>query len=82
MSALYSYNDGYVFEPDNIARQDDYDLLNASLEYRPIENFGIELWGRNLTDEEYAVQKLTTGTGATVALGAPQTYGVNLKFDF
>ena len=51
MSALYSYNDGYVFEPDNIAQQGDYDLLNASIEYRPMEKFGIELWGRNLTDD-------------------------------
>jgi iron complex outermembrane recepter protein len=82
MSALYSYNDGYVFEPDNVARQDDYNLVNASLEFRPTENYGIEFWGRNLTDEEYAVQKLTTGTGTTIALGAPQTYGVNVKIDF
>jgi iron complex outermembrane receptor protein len=81
-SALYSYNDGYVFESDNIAKQGAYNLLNASVEYRPIDKFGIELWGRNLTDEEYAVQKLTTGTGTTVALGAPRTYGVNLKFDW
>ena len=39
LSALYSYNDGYVFESDNIAQQDNYDLVNASLEYRPIENY-------------------------------------------
>ena len=29
VSALYSYNDGYVFEPDNIARQGDYNLLEC-----------------------------------------------------
>jgi iron complex outermembrane receptor protein len=81
LSALYSYNDGYVFEPDNIARQGSYDLLNASLEYRPFEKFGIEFWGRNLGDTDYAVQKITTNTGVTVGLGAPRTYGVNLKFD-
>jgi iron complex outermembrane receptor protein len=82
MSALYSYNDGYVYEPDNVAQQDAYNLVNASIEYRPMENYGIEFWGRNLTDEEYAVQKITTGTGTTLALGAPQTYGVNVKIDF
>lgn len=81
LSALYSYNDGYVFEPDNVARQDSYDLLNASIEYLPLANFSIELWGRNLGDTEYAVQKITTGTGVTVGLGAPRTYGLNLKFD-
>jgi iron complex outermembrane receptor protein len=81
-SALYSYNDGYVFEPDNIAREDGYELLNASLELRPVSKYGVELWVRNLTDTDYAVQKLTTSTGTTIALGAPRTYGVNLKFDF
>jgi iron complex outermembrane receptor protein len=82
VSALYSYNDGFVFESDNIARQGSYDLVNASIEYRPTENYGIELWGRNLTDKYYAVQKITTGTGVTTAVGEPRTYGVNFKVDF
>ncbi len=82
MSALYSYNNGYYFESDNIAKQGSYNLLNASVEYRPNHNIGIELWGRNLTDEEYAVQKITTATGVAVALGAPRTYGVTFKYSY
>jgi iron complex outermembrane recepter protein len=82
ITGLYSYNSGYVFEPDNLARQGKFHLLNASAEFRPTENIGIELWARNLTDEEYAVQKLTVATGSVVALGAPRTFGVNLNFDF
>jgi iron complex outermembrane receptor protein len=81
-TGLYAYNDGYYFEPDNIARQDSFHLLNASVEYRPTENLGIELWGRNLTDTDYAAQKITTGTGVAQTDAAPRTYGVNLKFDF
>ena len=81
-SVLYSYNDGFVFESDNIARQDSYDLVNASIEFRPTETYGIELWGRNLTDEEYAVQKISSATGTSVALGDPRTYGVKVKVDF
>lgn len=81
-TALYSYNDGYFFEPDNIARQDSYHLLNASIEYRPTENIGIELWGRNLTNTDYAAQKITTGTGTVQTNAAPRTYGANLKFSF
>jgi iron complex outermembrane receptor protein len=81
-SILYSYNSGYVFEPDNRFEQGDFHLLNGSIEYRPLENFGLELWARNLTDTEYVVQDLTTGTGTTEVLAAPRTYGVNLKFDF
>jgi iron complex outermembrane receptor protein len=81
-TGLYAYNDGYYFEPDNIAEQDSFHLFNASVEYRPTENLGIELWGRNLTKAHYAVQKITTGTGVAQVDGAPRTYGVNLKFDF
>ena len=82
LSALYNYNSGYFFEPDNVFKQKGYSLANASIEYRPDERFGVELWVRNLTDKEYAVQKITTGTGVATALGAPRTYGVNVKFDF
>ncbi|CAN7148127.1 TonB-dependent receptor [Phenylobacterium sp. LjRoot219] len=81
-SLLYSYNDGYVFEPDNIMNQGAFSLVNASVEYRPTDRYGIEFWVNNLTDEDYAVQKITTGTGVTTAMGAPRTYGVNLKVDF
>ena len=38
--------------------------------------------GSNLTDELYAVQKITTGTGVAVSHGAPRTYGVTLKYDY
>lgn len=82
ITGLYSYNDGYFFEPDNIAEQGSYHLFNASLEYRPTQNVGIEIWGRNLGNTDYAVQKITTGTGMVQSNGAPRTYGVNLKFNF
>jgi iron complex outermembrane receptor protein len=62
--------------------QKSFHLLNASIEYRPSENLGIEIWGRNLTDTGYAAQKISTGTGTTQTNGAPRTYGVNLKFNF
>jgi iron complex outermembrane recepter protein len=80
LSVLYNYNSGYVFDADNKTSQPEYDLFNASLEYRPTENFGIELWGRNLFDEQYAVQKIaSSGISVNTSLGAPRTYGVNFK---
>ncbi|MBB4857290.1 iron complex outermembrane receptor protein [Novosphingobium chloroacetimidivorans] len=82
VTGLYSYNDGYYFEPDNVHRQGSYSLVNGSIEYRPTQTFGIALWGKNLFDKEYAIQDLTTATGVTEALGTPRTYGVDLKFDF
>jgi iron complex outermembrane receptor protein len=82
LSVLYNYNSGYYFEPDNVARQGSFGLLNASVEYRPTENVGVELFGRNITNTNYVVQDLSTGTGITEVLAPPRTYGVNLKFDF
>lgn len=82
LTALYSYNSGYVFDPDNRSEQGDFHLLNASVEYRPTEAFGIEIWGRNLANTEYSVQKLTTSSGTTTTLAPPRTYGVNFKFEF
>lgn len=82
LTGLYSYNSGYVFDPDNRSEQGDFHLLNASVEYRPTEAFGVEIWGRNLTNTEYSVQKLTTSSGTTTTLAPPRTYGVNFKFQF
>lgn len=82
LSALYNYNSGYVFEPDNKARQGRFNLLNGSVEYRPTQEVGIEFWANNLTNSHYVVQGLSTGTGVTEVIAPPRTYGVNLKFDF
>lgn len=82
-TGLYSYNSGYYFEPDNQAKQTAFSLINASLEYRPVENLGLELWARNIADKEYAVQKISSsGFSVSEGLGAPRTYGVNLNFNF
>lgn len=82
-SALYNYNDGYFLEPDNRRRQTSFHMVNGSIEYRPVPNFGLELWGKNLTKSEYAVQALSTAPFSTTELwGAPRTYGFNLNLDF
>ncbi|MDE8650885.1 TonB-dependent receptor [Novosphingobium album (ex Liu et al. 2023)] len=82
-TGLYSYNDGYYFESDNVQKQGSYSLVNASVEYRPSENLGVEIWGRNLGNKQYAVQKISSsGLSVVEGLGAPRTYGVNLNFNF
>jgi iron complex outermembrane recepter protein len=82
LTALYNYNSGYAFEPDNKFVQDSYSLLNASVEYRINRHLAVELWGKNIGSTTYSVQKLTSATGTTVILAAPRTYGVNLRFDY
>lgn len=71
---------------------DSYDLLNASLNWQQ-DNISVTLWGRNLTDEDYAVHGLYFGAdprddfGAFqnetyIQLGEPRTYGVELRYSF
>ena len=66
-----------------------YGLLNASLRYRlgPTE---LQLWGRNLTDEEYAVHGLYFGNDPRKGwinetyyqYGEPRVVGVTVKYAF
>lgn len=71
---------------------DSYDLYNASLRWHS-EAFSVTLWGRNLSDEDYAVHGLYFGAdprddfGAWqnqtyLQLGEPRTYGVELLYSF
>jgi iron complex outermembrane receptor protein len=70
----------------------DYHLFNASVQWRP-DPFTITLWGRNLSDEDYAVHGLYFGVdprddfGAWqnrtyLQLGEPRTYGLALTYAF
>jgi iron complex outermembrane recepter protein len=69
---------------------DGYDLLNANLSWSG-EKLTVSLWGRNLTDEEYATHGLYFGAdprddfGAWsnqtyYQLGAPRTYGLDISY--
>lgn len=82
-SVLYTYNDGYYFEADNRLEQPDFSTVNASISYRPTPNWAVELWGRNLDDETYYVQKLALSSlGDNGIPAAPRTYGLNLKYTY
>ncbi len=79
----YSYNDGYFFEPDNRLDQPSFSVLNASLVYRPAPHWSVELWGRNLEDETYFVQKIAVSSlGDNGVAAAPRTYGINFRYDY
>jgi iron complex outermembrane receptor protein len=63
---------------------DDRNLVNTKLGWRN-DNWNVSIWGRNLTDDEYASQTATPnplwGTEAYF-LAAPRTYGATLRYDF
>ena len=88
LSAVYSYNSGYFFEPDETTGQEQYQVVNASVEYRADDHWAVALWGKNLTDDEYTtqIQSLSSltglGAGAFESLAAPRTYGVSVSYDY
>jgi len=63
---------------------DDRTLVNTKLGWRN-DNWNVSIWGRNLTDDEYASQTASPnplwGTEAYF-LAPPRTYGATLRYDF
>lgn len=60
------------------------ELVNAFASYTPDgTQLTIGLWARNLFDERFFNQKLNlTGIGTLASLGAPRTYGIDLRYRF
>jgi iron complex outermembrane recepter protein len=78
-------NTGSDLRPSKI--QPEYTLVNARLGIgAPDERWSLELWARNLFDEEYAqimfdvpLQQGTAGPTQGAFLGDPRTYGLTLR---
>jgi iron complex outermembrane receptor protein len=63
---------------------DDRELLNAKIGWRN-DNWNISIWGKNLTDDEYASQTVVTQLFSgqdSYFLAPPRTYGATLRYDF
>lgn len=84
VSAQYSHSDGWFAESDNRLRQAPYDLLNASLRLDLGDSSKVNLtfWGRNLTNEVYAVRLQTQPTNDVVEIAAGRTFGATLGYKF
>lgn len=68
--------------------QDAYSVINARLGVALHNGFDVSVWGRNLTDSDYKVDFIGDlpvpifGGSQFHLLGAPRTYGLDLKFSF
>lgn len=87
--AEYHWQSKIYFTVFNIdaASQESYGLLRASLGFTSADDrWSVRLFGDNLTGETYFTNQILTGTvyGAEFVgpLGAPRTYGVDLRFNF
>jgi iron complex outermembrane receptor protein len=81
----YTYRSKQFFNPDNRANtvQQGYGLLNASLDVKLNEQWGLAVFGRNLADKNYRGNRGVSFLGVPFSLYAqPRTYGVELYYRF
>jgi iron complex outermembrane receptor protein len=96
LAGNYGWMDQYVRDPANQRTPKDangntifepsYGILNARLRYEPVDrDWHVELWGRNLTDEQYVNGGFDTrtvwGYDFTV-IGLSSEVGVSMGFEF
>ncbi len=82
--------DGFYFSDRHNAKSDAYALLNASVSYT-VDNWRFSLWGRNLTDEQYATRGFGSFgndprngyvTETYTQLGEPRIVGLSASWNY
>ena len=81
--------DEYFFSDSHGAKSDSYNLVNASVTYRG-DGWRAQLWGRNITDEDYFVRGFFFGNDPRdfytarpfTQLGEPSRFGLTVEASF
>lgn len=82
--------DSFYFSDSHDQQSSAYNLVHASLGYT-INNLHFKLWGRNLTDKDYAVRGFYFANDprdfyeddqAYIQLGDPRTFGLTATYNF
>lgn len=83
-----SGRDAFYFDDSHDQRSEPYHLLHAGLFYRA-DNWELQLWGRNLTDKEYAIRGFYFGNEPPdfpekeyVQLADRRSFGVTWRYFF
>ncbi|WP_162256385.1 TonB-dependent receptor [Sphingomonas sp. Root710] len=83
LNLTYSGVSKWFAAPDNYAFQPAYQLLNASIGWTDSsQHYSIRVWGKNLTNEYYAIGIFEANQGVNSELAAPRTYGATVGFKF
>jgi iron complex outermembrane receptor protein len=83
LDVAYFFSSGFFTSPDNTINQPHYNLLNASIGWTdPSSRWTARLFGRNLTNQFYAISLVETPQGDARTTGAPRTYGVTVAYRF
>jgi iron complex outermembrane recepter protein len=78
-----SHTGKYFYDDPNLLQQDAYTLIDATLSYTTPSKLTFSIYGKNLTEEEYAHWGSTLGAlGQNIFPGAPRTYGVRVSSKF
>ena len=82
-SLNFSRTSDFYWEPDNRLKQDPLNKLNMTLSWNSSDSkYGVQLWGRNLLDEEYDAFAIALPFGDIAQAAAPMTFGVNVNYHF
>jgi len=83
LKANYTQTGESFWTPANTIKQEAFGLLDASLRFQPPNaDWNVTVWGKNLTDELYAVNAQAFFGDLMNFYGAPRTYGVDLSYSF
>lgn len=82
LNAAYAYNSGYFAAEDNRLKQPSYSNVNASASYTFADQFTVEVWGRNLSNEAHALQFGATQFQDGIGMSPGRTYGISLGAKF
>ncbi|HJQ17189.1 MAG TPA: TonB-dependent receptor [Allosphingosinicella sp.] len=80
MTPMVSYSSSVFASADNVLKQGNYAMLNATLNWKsPDEHYRVSIWGRNLTNRAILSKFEASPTGAIGTFKPPRTYGITLS---
>lgn len=83
LQANYTRQGKSYWTPNNTNAQKPFGLLDASLRLKPPEApWSVTVWGKNITNELYAVASQPFFGDLMNYYAPPKTYGVDLKYEF
>lgn len=84
LTADWSHNSGYFFEPDNLLRQRAYELVNSQVRWKINDTYGVRVFGRNLVGERIiaGAASYQGPTGFAYVPAPPRTWGIALDVNF
>lgn len=79
----YFRSGSFYGAPDNVAVQDAYGLVNASVKWSDRDDhLTLGVYGRNLGNTVYATSLAEETPGEVISRGLPRMYGVTIGYKF